>query len=439
MTRYTNSFDSGSNGTGLTLANTAGGGTAFDALDISGSATAVFDNTHVAHGGLSAKFTPATDGLAYTIWDSPGSTHVAARCYIYATAAPSAQVRLMFFAAGSTKISAIDLLATGTIAVEDQSGGSTIYNFANAMPLNQWIRVEAEITVGSTTANGTISVAYYAADSTTPIDSYTSSVRNLGTAAITRNRFGVISSISPGPIWFDDVAFEDAASGYIGPFTNQPPTVTLTANQNVAAASSVSVSATASDPDGSIASYAWTVVGSKSTSTPTLSGATAATCTFTAPAAGNLVTLQCVATDNSGGQTTKTTEVRVPVAGNFAPLALDGTGGWTNTGGAATTGAALADSSDSTLVQSGSYSASESEFRQRLQPLTVRSALTLTVRSLVSDTGGTTKVRLYEGSTQRQEWTLTQATAAADQTFTVTSPGAITDWGNLWLAAAVVA
>jgi hypothetical protein len=69
--------------------------------------------------------------------------------------------------------------------------------------------------------------------------------------------------------------------------------------------------------------------------------------------------------------------------------------------------------------------------------MTARSALSVTVR-LAQDTSGATtaKVRLYEGATQRQEWVQAITTAFTDYTFSLTTPSAIGDWGNLYLEAA---
>jgi len=45
-------------------------------------------------------------------------------------------------------------------------------------------------------------------------------------------------------------------------------------------------------------------------------------------------------------------------------------------------------------------------------------------------------VRLFEGTTQRQQWTQAITTAFNDYALSLTSPGAVTDWGNLYLEAA---
>lgn len=233
----------------------------------------------------------------------------------------------------------------------------------------------------------------------------------------------------------DHVQVDDGSSTEIPLPSNAAPSLSLTGNQNVAAGATVTATATASDSDGSIASYAWTVLSSGSSSTPTLTGASTSTVTFTAPAAGNLVTLQCVVTDNEGATTTATTEVRVPTGADGAPLPLAGTGAtWTNVGGAASEGLALSDASDTTYMESPTWSGTASARRFRLQPMTARTALSLVVRDSLSSAGtGTLLARLFEGATQRQQWTLDASTTITDRTLTLTDPGAVTDWGNLWV------
>jgi hypothetical protein len=223
--------------------------------------------------------------------------------------------------------------------------------------------------------------------------------------------------------------------------TNVPPSVTVGANQSVAASSTVSLTSTSTDSDGTIASRQWSF-DYPTSGAPTLTNGTSANATFTAGAAGSLYILRHTATDNLGATGSATMEVRVPTGTTLNPVALNGTGTatWTNVGGAATEGTALADSSDSTYIESASVSGTEQTRRWRLQPSSDRTDGTITVR-VAQDTAGSLvgKVRLFEGSTQRQEWTITVTTSIADQTVTLSGAtiAAITDWENLYVEVAV--
>jgi len=222
---------------------------------------------------------------------------------------------------------------------------------------------------------------------------------------------------------------------------NLPPTVTVGSNQDVSAGATVSLTSTASDSDGTVASRLWTF-DYPTSGAPTLTGSTSANASFTAGAVGNLYILRHTATDNLGATGYATMEVRVPTGGTIAPLAGAGTGAgtWTNTGGAGSEGVALNDASDSTYVESATASGTEQNRRWRLNPSSVRTSGTITVR-VAQDISGTivAKVRLFEGSTQRQEWTITTTTSIADQTVTLSGGtiSAITDWGNLYVEVAV--
>jgi len=437
MTRYSNSFDGGTTSVAISPANSGGGsGTAFDGVNATGAATVLYDNTHSAHGSLAAEFSPASDGLAFVYWNLTAANRVAAHIYMYVTKNEQLGRILWFGVNGSTRIASLTVNPSGTVRIEDQTGSAGIHDTTATLTPNAWTRLEIDVTVGTTTSNGVINFAMYAGDSTTPTDTFTTSTANLGTTTIGRVQTGAYTSVTASPFWIDDFAVDNAPTGFIGPVSNTPPTVTLPASQDVAASGAVSVTATANDPDGSIASYAWAVLADQSSNVPTLSGASTATVSFTAPAAGNLITLQCVVTDNGGETATATTEVRVPVSGNATTLPIDygANSAWTLVGAASSKGAALADSDDTTGSQSATYTATQSEERHRLQPMSQRTSLSIKPRTVVTATGGTTTFRLYEGDTLRQEWPLSQSTTPADQVCDVTSPNAITDWGNLWVA-----
>lgn len=441
MARYANTLEGGTNGVAVSTGNS--GGTSGNAFTYVTPAAPVFDSARAAHGSMSIRI-PAGEDPCYVQWEGAGwgSTAFAACAYFYFSAASGQDHILLRANSSGGTLAARVMINSARKLVLQYNNGSTVtaWTSTESVPLNQWIRIEFYVVRSATV--GEIRAAFYPGDSVTATDSYASAATlNTGTAAITIAPVGKFFNGTFADFWIDNPVVETAATGFIGPPVNNPPTGTITANQTVAAAAAVTATVSATDADGSIASYAWTVVSGASTSTPALTGASTATVSLTAPAAGNLVTLQCVVGDDAGGTLTLTTEVRVPLtSGDLTTLALTGTGDpWTNTGGAATDGAALADASDTTYSESGDYTIVASERRWRLRPTIARTSLILTLRGLVTATGGTVKARLYEGATLRQEWTITPGTSVGDHTLTVTSPGAISDWGNLWVAAVVVA
>ncbi len=111
------------------------------------------------------------------------------------------------------------------------------------------------------------------------------------------------------------------------------PTANAGPDQSVNAGAAVTLSGSGSDPDGSIASFAWTQTAGPAV---TLSGATTATATFTTPpvTADTVLTFQLTVTDNQGA--TGTASVNVTVHPNTPPIANAGADQSVNKGAAVT-------------------------------------------------------------------------------------------------------
>jgi len=102
---------------------------------------------------------------------------------------------------------------------------------------------------------------------------------------------------------------------------NIPPVAEAGPPQTVNTGSTVTlIGGGSSDPDGSIASYAWTQTGGLSV---TLSGANTATPSFKAPTSATTLTFRLTVTDNDGAPANDTTTVSV-VRTNTAPFAEAG-------------------------------------------------------------------------------------------------------------------
>lgn len=437
MTRVTYDF-TGTDGSAITT-TTLGTGSVVSL----GTGTAIYSTAAAASGTTGARITNAagTDALIRLPLSGTTSTQMSgsAMVRVPSGAASNNAVILPRFASGFvcffyvTTTGAIEFWRTST-AFE-----ATILPAASVVAGTYY-----RITWVINSATGVYSIKIYnGATSTTALNAVSGTAVLNSTAAFASVQLQAGGVSTAKTVDFDTLVVDDGATTEIVPGANVPPSLTLSANQNVAAGAAVTATATATDSDGSIATLAWSVVSASSTSTPTLTGASTSSVSFTAPAAGNLVTLQCVATDNSGGTTTATTEVRVPLTGSTAAkvLALNGTGGaWTNTGGAATDGAALGDASDTTYLDSGAVSATEIARRVRLQPMNARSDYQLTPMRFGTDTGtANLTVRLYEGATLRQSWTQGLTSTITSYAFTLSSAtvAAIGDWGNLYLEAAV--
>jgi len=92
------------------------------------------------------------------------------------------------------------------------------------------------------------------------------------------------------------------------PAANQAPTANAGADQLVLTGATVSLSGSGSDPDGSIASLAWTQTSGIAV---TLTGSNTGTPTFTAPGAAAILVFSLTATDNQGATSTDSVSVQV--------------------------------------------------------------------------------------------------------------------------------
>ena len=107
--------------------------------------------------------------------------------------------------------------------------------------------------------------------------------------------------------------FSGGANGFLGPLApppNQPPTANAGTDQAVDEGAAVSLPGSGNDPDGTIASYAWTQTAGPAV---TLTGANTANAGFTAPAvtADTVLTFRLTVTDNNSA--TGTDDVNVTV------------------------------------------------------------------------------------------------------------------------------
>lgn len=324
-----------------------------------------------------------------------------------------------------------------------------------------WYRFMIMETPGGSTTTARIESKLWDAAGTLLMNHDTGTTYDAGTTdPVGRVRFSGNTTATGLTVWWmDQLRWGHVATGDIGDVANLPPVISsITANQSVTAgATGVTATVVASDPDGTIASYAWSVVTAESSATPTLSGASTNTVSLTAPAAGNVVVLQCVVTDSGGATTTATTEVRVPVGtgADAAALSIEGIGdsGWTIIGGSANQGTALGDGSSTTRVESPDITVTASVRTWRLKPMATRTALRITLSAavLTSSITHTSKVRVYQGPptltqiTERATSTLKKVsdnstsnltTSDLDLYLELTAPevAAISDWGDVRVA-----
>ncbi|WP_431279884.1 hypothetical protein [Leifsonia poae] len=440
MTSGSNNFEGGSNGVAITNANSGGAsGTAFDSAFGAGFLYSASDATQ---GTMGASVAGGTFGAGQ--WNLPNSTKFSAKMKFTPKASPAtSDAHLMRAHNGSGgRLFTVHINTAGKLRVDDAVGTSGVFTFSNVLAANTTYRLEAYVVAGTTTSNGTIKVAYYTGNSTTPVEStYLNSAANVGAASNFTSLYMGKYTNTAEAYGFDEFAFDTSLTDFIGVGTTTPPMVSTPPNQNVAVSAAVTAAVVASSSSGTISSYAWSYVYPVSgTGAPTLSGTTTNTVSLTAGSAGSLYTLQCIVTDSNALTTTVSTEVRVPTTGSASALPGPPTavsGSWSNVGGAATEGEALSDASSTTYVESSNLSGTGQSERFRMVPMVARSSLDIASQLWLGTSGAATaKVRLYQGSTQLQEWTQALTTTTPTiYTFSASSGTvtAITDWGNLYL------
>ncbi|MFE7844894.1 PKD domain-containing protein [Microbacterium sp. NPDC057407] len=446
MTLDTWGYDTGANGDNLDSSNTGGAGL----IVLTGGTSAKISTSTPMHGTRCAEYvgTSASGGVYEE--HNIAATAVLGRIFIrFVGSLPSADTAVVWLGNGSSQRAHIEVTALGQLRVRDDANGAQWITAGGqstaTIVADTWYRLVYYFDMTA----GQFRVAVYTGDGATPISGLDTGLRtgiSLGADSYTRRRHGAKSSTSSTTVTvrIDDPAFEDAATGFNSMPYGTPPIVDAGAHQNVAAASTVTLGATASDPDGSIASYAWSF-DYPTSGAPALTGSSTSTPSFTAGALGSLYILRCTVTDNDGFTASDTVEVRVPIAGatsqRVVPTNGTAVGSWTIGGGAANHGAALSDESDTTYVESPAVSASETSLRVRITPGAVKASGSLKER-LWTDTGtANATLRLYEGTTLRQSWTQALTNVPTEYTFTLSSGtlAAIADSSNLYVELAVVA
>jgi hypothetical protein len=431
MTIKTNSAEGGTDGVTATLANTGGlSGSIFDVV----TAGVTFSAAAATDGSLGYS---ATSSTQYVQWNVSDTVILLRTKFRTSDISQGATLLRAPLSSGSVSISAMTGVNAGKAQLFMGSGRAT-----SPTILSNATTYRAEMLVDS--PGGKLRAAIYADNSSTPIwDSgdVTGLTVNTPTAAM----YGKYDS-GTATVHHDTIGLKTGADAVWGawPLSNIPPSVDAGANQAVAASATVNLSGTASDADGTVSSVAWTWLVHPTNAPGTNTGITnpaTLTPSFAASATlGTFYTLRLTATDNLGATSFDDVEIAVPVAGatdqRMVPTSGSGVGTWTIAGGSTSEGAALSDESDATYLESPSVSGVEVSRRLRVTPGNAKSTGQL-VEKLWTDTGTATVVlRLYEGSTLRQQWTaFTLTSTPTSYTLTLLSGtiSAITDWKNLYI------
>lgn len=204
---YNNNFEGGSDETTVSTANSGGSsGTAFSAVQIDSGAVVKFDTAQAAHGTLSVRIDPSANTLAYVRWALSAYTETWGRFYLYLTANPAADLRIVQHTnAGGSVVGRIAISTTGKLKLLDNASVVQATS-TTSVSLNQWVRVEFHF-IHSTTV-GQIETKLFNTMDSLVADEITTTAANINTGAETSNiRFGcTATNVNDLPaFWMDDL------------------------------------------------------------------------------------------------------------------------------------------------------------------------------------------------------------------------------------------
>lgn len=311
MAQVQNTFEGGSSGATITPANSGGAsGTPFYEVEIITGATCTYSTT-ASNGSIGASITGNGAHALLGFYMTDTNT-LSFRFYIRIPSNPTSEVQIVTPRSSTDYIGGLNLNTSGKIKVTAAPGELTLYTCTNALALNTWYRVEISWSVATATT-GAVQFKYFAGNSTTAIESYTTTTANLGTLPIYLLRMGKIGNSGNSPMFLDSVAYDPATVSLLGPYAaiNIAPIANAGAGGvNIEPGVTCTLNGSAStDPDGTIASYAWAQTSGKAV---TLTGSGASR-TFTAPYTlpGTVCGFQLTVTDNSGATATATVSFTV--------------------------------------------------------------------------------------------------------------------------------
>lgn len=220
MTILVNTFEGGTSGSALATASSGGAsGNAFDLVVTGSGATNAYDSSQEAHGFLSCKMATGASAVVYEQWTTSMGSQAQAwfRLYLYFTANPTNQHRVLEFVSAGTGAGGVLLTTTGRFQMLN-SAGTTITTTASTIPLNAWFRIEGFI-LGSATVGQTELKFFKSPDAIVPAETNTSAASQNTAGTLDTYRFGVAVAIaSVGPFWMDDIGLSN--TGYLGPASN---------------------------------------------------------------------------------------------------------------------------------------------------------------------------------------------------------------------------
>lgn len=203
----TGNFETGVNSSSV-LTTDAGSASAWDYSDA--STNVKYDNTHVAHGTLSAKSNSGAVG-----WTTKFATQTDhyGRAYHYLTAVPNNLLTVVYLTC-SGGIIRFGIDTSGHFIIINNLG-TTVKTSTLTVALNQWMRFEFHVLHSLTVGVMEMKLFNTSMDASTPDETITQTAMDTF-ASSSEIYFGNATEASESaPMWIDDIAA--AATSYPGP------------------------------------------------------------------------------------------------------------------------------------------------------------------------------------------------------------------------------
>lgn len=217
MAIYTNTFESGTNGTNITTGNSGGAsGTAFNQVT-----TGITYTTDAMHGSMAA--TTTSSATEYLRWSNSDGPILLRSYHKFSSLAGQVPVRMSF----GTGTIHLGMLTAGNLGRMQLYQGSGLATSPSAISPNTWYRFELYIKAGS--GSGEARVAVYVGDSTTAWwDS--GLITGLTIDSIVNQYVGKFDTNSSNATW-DSVGVKTASDAVWGAWpasSSSGPTLTVT-------------------------------------------------------------------------------------------------------------------------------------------------------------------------------------------------------------------
>lgn len=318
-------FETGPNGTALSNANSGSIATSL------GGGTTTYSTTMAAHGSFGARFENLANASTYRRWPfgAPTTTFQFSGILTYpGQPAQTIDVGAFVTDTGARRLY-IRIDATGQLRLVNNAG--VAMPFVEAADLSSGMKIRIAIqAVGNSTTAATINAKAYVQSTPGLWDTqigYTIAVTNsnLGTDNLVGIDAGVVSlAATPYVIGWDDFQLSDeTGGGEIDDYnpSGTAPVANAGGHQLVLPNATVQLDGSSST---NTTTYAWTFLW-PSSGAPSLTGASTATPTFTAGAAGSIYAIRLTASGGSESST-KTVNVAVSATGSAGPSELTWSG-----------------------------------------------------------------------------------------------------------------